>query len=361
MVKVRGSKDGDVLTAKFNGGSKSFFSTLRNTKSLVLLSVSGNEYCAEGYLKAIIYTALSTHHYVSFLVADEIYWHNLRQDFSCDEEIELKNKALVLGDNYLENNLKYFVSALDIDYETFQHQYAHLDINSKVSTINDLAKEKSNFEIVRWQSWVNSSPLYCSIKQKIEKLFNEVDLLKESVKYTADNFSNRHQNERNHYNILLKRSTGYLIEESPAVIWIAASQNYNFIVYPGEMIRSFKASKDYFIKKLSEHDDEMIISSKNPQLLVNWLEVSFTRSHSKKSHARSDDINEKINLDKLLFGDNTKDSSAIFKGVTEGVLSLNIEKEEKIELLIDIIMKYKQRPSSTLSNKLNDYSIPLEE
>lgn len=360
MVKVRGSKDGKIINSRFIGQSKSLFPNLKDTKILILLSVIGNEFCTGDYLKSIIKTAISTHQFATFLIADKVYWHNLRRDFSQEEEVAFKRKAVELGADYFERNIEAFLSPLNIVKDKFTEQHHNKTSQQKVKTINELAKIHSNFEIMFWEDWLNKNPSYQEFQFTIMSLFDTEKTLKNSVEEMASNFAKRHETEVKSYELLLKRSQGYLIEESPGVIWVAASLNYHFIAYPGEMIKPFKAAKEFFIKKKSNiYSNKFIILSENPERLINWLEVTFQRSHEDtllefKSEATrvNPTVNNLASLQTSL--------SEIIKGITEGLFALEIEKQEKIKILVDIIEEYQTRNKfsfSTSQEKLLDKDI----
>lgn len=337
MVKVKGSKSGNIVTAHFEGKSKSLYPSLKTTKALVLLSITGNEFCVGDYLKAIVEQACSTHEFTTFLIADEVFWNNLRVDFSSEEEEELRKQAFELGQTYFEENLSSFLSPLGLSTAQFDEQELKQFPLDKMTCLNRLAKEK-NFEVVNWSSWLKKSSKYLLKKDEIQSLFNSEDVLSDSVEDTASNFARRHETEENSKDLLLKQSKGYLIEETPGVIWVAASLGYNFITYPGEMIKPFKVAKDFFIKRQLKHNeiDPLSIYSKKPELLVNWLGVSFKRAHDvpEKNNPLKNSNNNIDELTNKLGGNITH----IMKGVTEGVFGQDIDKNEKIDFLSKIIL-----------------------
>ena len=340
MAKIRGSKNGKIITARFNGHAKSLFPTMKQTKALVLLSIIGNEFCTTDYLKSIIDEALKTHDFTTFLIADEVYWHNLRQKFSKDEEVLLKEKAMDLGAAYIEDHLGYFLSILGADITQFNAQHAKKSTAENMSIVNEIAKKHANFEIVCWRDWLDKSPSFHEKKETIMALYDTEELLKKSVEQTANNFSKRcHQSTNEPIELLHQRSKGYLIEESSAVMWIAASLGYHFIVYPGEMIKPFKTTKEFFIKDgdSSASDHEVSVKSVNSHLLVNWLEVSFQRSHEFCSST------PKASLEQIFSETNPIEISSMMKGVTEGIFSLVVDNETKVNLLVDIFTKCTNR------------------
>jgi hypothetical protein len=163
MARVNGSKHGKTIIAKFNGQSKSLFPHLNQTRIVVLLSVVGNKFCAFDYLNAIVKTALSTFEFTTFLIADEVYWHNLRNSFLKDEEVALKQQAVQLGSNFFESNLTSFLSPLGITRDDFCLQHQNKSTHERCNILNELAKN-SNFEVVFWSEWINKSTDFLKIK-----------------------------------------------------------------------------------------------------------------------------------------------------------------------------------------------------
>lgn len=337
MVKVKGSKAGNIVTAHFEGKSKSLYPSLKNTKALVLLSIVGNEFCTGEYLKAIIEKACSTHEFTTFLIADEVYWHNLRQDFSKNEEEVLRKQSSELGQEYFEKNLSSFLSPLSISAAEFDKQELKQFPLDKMGCLNKIAKEESNFEVVYWSDWLKKSDEFISKKNELQARFYTENELIDSIDETASNFARRHQTEKNSYDLLIKRSKGYLIEETPGVIWLSALLGYHFIVYPGELIKPFKKAKEYFIKSKTEEVGHLNIVSKNPELLANWLEVSFKRTHSKtpqKSHENNSSHHPNMPINQF-----DEKIVAMMKGVTEGIFSQDLNNDEKIDYLSKIILR----------------------
>ncbi|WP_115711484.1 hypothetical protein [Legionella sainthelensi] len=305
MPKVRGPRDGKVITASFDGKEKSLFPSLKTTKDLVLLSIRGNEYCTGEYLGAIVQQAVATHQTpvdhsgakgkATFLIADEIYWHNIKQLISSEPEVErLKQEAITIGDDYFLINLGSFLTPLNMTVEQFNEKYPNQSVNEMITIINQLAEEQGkNFEIVRWKTWVAQN----EGQEKINKLMNfydSVEGLKESVAKTQNDFVKRHGKDGDE-ELWRLRSHDYLTEESPAVMWLAASLGYNFIIYPGEILPPFEATKEFFVvpkhvprisqgKNILEEceHNEYSLHTDDPTRLVNWLEVNFKRSHPPK-------------------------------------------------------------------------------
>lgn len=291
MTKVKGC--GPILKASFDGKSKIFFPSLKanqscaGTKDLVLLSIIGNEYCQGDYLESIVENALATHEVTTFLVADEIYWHNLKLSDNPPPDMvdELKERATALGSDYIEKQLAHFLKPMKIDPKIFNENYKCKTIDEKIAIINDLARD-FKFGILRWKDWVAQAPESFKARQHaLLDLYSTNVELQKSVHEQAINFARRHTaNDLSQFDLFYVRSQGYLQEESLNIIWLSANLQYNFIVYPGEMPKPFAATKDYFInnREMASPEDMMLIQVNNSKLLVNWLEVNFTRRPEQK-------------------------------------------------------------------------------
>src|SRR5437016_5104762 len=110
MGRVKGNKTGPILTVKFNG--KGIVKGSQKTKALMLLSIVGNKYCANEYLQVSTEHATESYDFTTFLIADEVYWHNLKQSDTPTEaeELALKQNALSMGDDYFKANLSAFLA-----------------------------------------------------------------------------------------------------------------------------------------------------------------------------------------------------------------------------------------------------------
>ncbi|MGM9454762.1 hypothetical protein ACTAZI_15670 [Legionella bozemanae] len=310
MPKVRGPKEGKLVTASFDpinkrDNSKSRFPSLKTTKDLVLLSIKGNEFCAGDYLGAIVQQAVATHQTptdftgpkgkTTFLIADEIYWHNLKgKTTSPDEEVILKKNALEEGEKYFESNLAAFLTPLGMTVDEFKSRFPRsASMDEKISIINQLALEQGkNFEIVRWHTWVTQRDFDKTLKD-ILPYYDNVEGLQEAIEDSVIDFVKRHSKDEGDCEVWTERSRGYLREESPSIMLLAAQLGYNFIIYPGAILPPFSATKEYFvvdnhvariekghsIKEECTHN-KFCLHTENPSLLVNWLEVNFTRSHA---------------------------------------------------------------------------------
>ncbi|WP_298622868.1 hypothetical protein [uncultured Legionella sp.] len=342
MSKVKGPKEGDIVTAvfsgKLNGKGKSRFPSLVDTKDLVLLSIKGNEYCTGDYLAALVQHAVNTHSRKSdntlskgtttFLIADAIYWHNLKElPPETNDEATLKAQALNMGNQFFQDNLASFLQPLSIrtkklstltstetllikspeesrtelieeplSTEQFLEFYGDKTIDQQIAIINELAlSQGKNFEIMRWNTWINQANAAEKINAMMP-LYESEPGLKVSIDEDIAGFVSRHGTEPESAALWRYRSKDYLTEENPSIMWLAAYLEYNFIIYPGKILSSFNATRDFFIVKnhkttVSDGKSLEDVCSHNPlslhvpepNRLVNWLEPDFIRSFSNLS------------------------------------------------------------------------------
>lgn len=290
MTRVRGPKDGQVLNTLFNGSGRKHHADLKQTKALILLSIAGNEYCSGDYLEAIVQDSCKQFGSVTFLIADEVYWNNLKSigDLSITDSEALKSQALELGDQFIDDNLNSFLSPLSLDKEQLNMQGSGSSVDEQIAFINESSKEKGfNFEIIRWHDWVNnSSHHYARIQKEIEAVYDNTPELSQSINDTASDFARRHKQDGDE-TLWRERSRSYLKEESPAVMWLAAYLGYEFVCYPGSMIKPFLTTHHFFIhQQPSESASPFeIIASVGSR--ANWLDIHFERSRLKPNCAIS--------------------------------------------------------------------------
>jgi hypothetical protein len=285
MTQMKSEEDGQFITAKF-GRSKLFPGV--KSKNLVLLSIKGNAKCTGDHLGAIITRAVTNNpnkESTTFLIVDEIQWHNLKNAvISYEEEIQLKEKAIQLGLDYFESQLQYFLSPINLDVSRFNQLYPNKNAFEKLQIINDISKkEAKGFEILFWRDWDGRAPaIFKQNKTKLLEWYYTEEFLKKPLKESAVKFAESHS-EQGDRDILILRSEGFLREESLDVMWLAAYHGYNFVTYAGSMRPPLKATKMFFIKNSKDKstigDDKysaLYLYSDNPEQLVNWQEVSFS-------------------------------------------------------------------------------------
>lgn len=280
MTRVRGVQSGEVLSASFDSRIKREFKDLKKTKVLLLVSMIGNEYCSGDYLEASIANSINLHGDTTILLADRVYWNNLKSHDPIDDatQQQLANQAIQLGNDFIRKNLSRILRPLGINEVEFQHQYGTLDVNRQVEAINDLAKAKGiGLNLVRWADWVQGA------EEQLTQATQRMDAnpkMQKSIEDTANEFASRHKGEENS-EIWLSRSKSYLREETPAVIYLSAARGYQFIAYPGNMISPFETAKEMFINPKDDTPESKLAIHTN-QSLANWLDIHFKRSLSKE-------------------------------------------------------------------------------
>jgi hypothetical protein len=371
MTRVRGPKDGQVLNTLFNGSGRKHHADLKQTKALILLSIAGNEYCSGDYLRAIVQDSCKQFGSVTFLIADEVYWNNLKStgDLSIPDSETLKQRALELGDQFITDNLNAFLSPLSLNKEQLDIQGSGSSADEQIAFINESSKEKGfNFEIIRWQDWVNnSSHHYARIQKEIEAVYDTTPELSQSINDTASDFARRHKQDGDE-TLWRERSRSYLKEESPAVMWLAAYLDYEFVCYPGSMIKPFLTTHHFFIRQqpsesLSVSPFEIIASVGSR---ANWLDIHFERSRLKPNCAilPKEPSQQTISSASCAFFSNSSSSplSTSPDSVTEAFLhklteqiytNHNTTNDEKLEELISRLNELKNTRCNDKKSTLN--------
>lgn len=282
----------EIPIATFSGKSKSALtkSAIKETSVLVLLSIIGNIKCTSknGNLQHIIENSIKEHKRATFLIGDEVYWHNLKGNYvTASEESTLKKQAIALGDDYLNNNLPAFLAAIQSTNPEFNsHKFLaeNIPIAERVSAFNDeMQLLNINIKIIRWREWItNSESNFVENQSQIQSLYESEALLKEGIEASTEDFVRRHDKTMNMHHpaaaaLLRKRSHDYLLEESPAIFLIAAKLGFEFVAYPGRILDIHKATKEFFITNNPTGSTPFHIYSEDPGKLVNWLEIKFKR------------------------------------------------------------------------------------
>lgn len=281
MGKVRGVKNGDILSSSFDGRIKKNFKNIHETKVLLLVSIIGNEFCTGEYLQASIATAVQKHEEATVLIADEVYWNNLiSENHLTDEKIqELKNKALNLGEQFIAKNMVHILKGLGLDSIEFEKHYGSLGLSEQLEKLHELAAEKGiRFSLQRWAEWTDTPDLNIAGMSRVMNLNSK---MQDSIEATAKDFADRHKDEESS-EVWLTRSRAYLKEETPAVIWLAAKRGYHFIAYPGEEIAPFGTARELFINPEGSDDIDPELIIRTDSSLANWLDINFRRSKSKQ-------------------------------------------------------------------------------
>ncbi|MFA5960159.1 MAG: hypothetical protein WC785_06550 [Tatlockia sp.] len=279
------------------GISKKKFSTLTQgkvaQKNLVLLSIVGNPHCTGEYLTAMMARLLGDKkHFTTLLIADKVYWHNLKETPNPEPETVARHiqDALAEGEAYLRANLQYFLSAFDKkEQRAYYDELINLDSADEIiSRINQLAREKGiPFEIKRWNDFIESSLYYKNNEAAIQPYYcaDKDSELSKSLESQAVAFATRHaENNREKFDLLLAQSRSYLKDEYLALVLGGAEQNYNFVVYAGAPISFFDLLKKHFLVEQGKpSDNPYALQVPNARLLLNWLHTTFDKPKPKKN------------------------------------------------------------------------------
>lgn len=351
MPRERGKKNGsDLLVASFNNKNKGDIKNLEASKALLLVSIQGNKYCSGDYLQAEIETGITEHQTFTVLIADEIYWHNIRSEADCyleklldeiteqsgqvDEllnefipkyfdslldtlelDIDFKNNFLQLntkeqvavlkdlmvrtekklrlearsmGDRFFEENLPRILSALKLDEKKLSPDFSTLSVDDKIFYINHLVEHGTlsnfamrgegkpcNFSIVRWEQW-HSQTSFIQNKSKIEHIMQTVPPIKESIQQAALEFAERHsKKDQISKNIWQLRSQYYFRDEAPAIMWLAAHNGYDFIAYPGQILKPFENVQEVFIGSKNKYEIPEALFINCEGRAPYWLDIYF--------------------------------------------------------------------------------------
>lgn len=286
--KPKGPANGKLF-AKINGKAKRDLANLgiKDTSILILLSIEDNDQCKDEYLLAIAEESIESNVMSYFLVADELYKHNLKGLVNTEQEISaLTDQTNDKGTKYLKDILPVFLSVLENRINDFRHSsfitnYQEKSVHEQIDAVNRIAYENNvPLKIVTWLEWKEQLDT-----SEHEKLYDSVPVLKDSLDKTMHEFVARRllkgkiDNTDTHFltcpdaekQLLLEaRSRSYLREESPAIFLIAEKLNIHYIAYPKTITDVFQATKDYF--------------NINP-IYANWLRIGFRKKSLKLTEA----------------------------------------------------------------------------
>lgn len=284
------------MAAKFDGiEATAFKNDAGNSSILLLLSIHNNEHCTGPYLEQTVKHAVNQHKQTFCLIADEINWHN-RRGQELDNEIiqQLKHEAFENGSKFIKDNLPFILKGLATKIPSLRSNDfidVVLKTNDPIQYINQLAEEYNvPFKLMRWSDWLTTE--YRERKLAIEEVFKRDSEIQEKIQDTAKEFVNKQLirpiplndialqqcPEEEREQLLLKRSIGYLTEESIALYFIIAERGINFIAYPGKIRAAFVIAREFLITRLGDlNAHELSYPVENPDNVANWLHIAFKR------------------------------------------------------------------------------------
>jgi tRNA-dependent cyclodipeptide synthase len=162
------------------------------------------------------------------VIADTLQRHNLRISNPDLTESELILKTKKMGQDWLARN-----------------QYSFLELTQP-------------HHVFYWDEYLKNIQ-FNEAHEKIIQLYRENQEFQMSVQNTIANFTHR-SSKWNPNGIDQKDCTAYLLEETAILILLFAEHQYNFIVYPNDMLPCLKCAREFFLTKTSPD-------------LVEWLRV----------------------------------------------------------------------------------------
>jgi hypothetical protein len=138
---------------------------------------------------------------------------------------------------------------------------------------------------------INASPLMSNRKSSTPKLdlvrlpSHDRQSIMSSRSGTPFSSKNNKKYDQNKLDLIKLRSKDYLLEETPAIFWIAATLKYEFVAYPGKKLPLFEETRRQL---LVAHQDNMpttqpwMVKVKDPEKMINWVEISIKQTKESK-------------------------------------------------------------------------------
>lgn len=296
LTIIRPKAKEDKKIVKLNGGEykRREFGDLSERKALILISLD-NDDCKQESFKATVEAALAEFNFVTILIADEIYRHNLIEETyythtTTTEETrqtqmrKWRQEAIRRGDQWLEMHSPYLNEII-------------AKASYRSSSKGEAESANCPLTIVRWRDWLqdtNASAEYQALIQNFTDLYKTIDALKQGLQQSATEFATRRsRNDSDKYDLYFKNAMAYLLEECPAIIWIAAKLNYNAIIYPGKMTEALNRTRKFILNSISakeaimnsasSSDADVIrckIFSDNRGQLIRWVNAEIKSSYA---------------------------------------------------------------------------------
>jgi len=285
-----------------------------NHSLIVFLSILGNEFCRGAYLQESLRQAMDKNNQlnVTCLLTDEVYWHNLKGlNTSKSEEIELKQRAVELGQEFLQENLHVFLTVMQqynpkFSIDAFNLEYCDLSISDKVRNLNYEAKFYGiPLKIVLWKEWTADDD-YAAKKDEFTALAKSLPRLMDAFEETADSFARRQlkhpidinrdmilaacSNNTEKTELLKHRSWDYLSEECFALYYLAGKRGINLIAYPGKITQAFRETQQLIITNNPTEHIGLCIRVAKPRTLAGWIEIEKKTLDAAIMHAQQDSI-----------------------------------------------------------------------
>jgi len=158
----------------------------------------------------------------------------------CDS---LQRHSLQLGTNYSDEEIYTISNRLGAEW---------IDRNQEI-----LESITIPCEIFRWDDWLNQSD-FSECKKIIEELLMTDEEFRHSMDLTINDFVERFQKRQDNpvdEEIVRQASLNYLIEECAIIMIMWQKKNYNYIIYPSDILAVLYQA---YLKLVVLHDDNLL-------------------------------------------------------------------------------------------------------
>jgi tRNA-dependent cyclodipeptide synthase len=130
------------------------------------------------------------------------------------------------------------------------------------------------YSLYRWDQWLKAQE-YEAAKNTVDKLYTNDIQFKTAIDTSANKFISRYARRHPHpnqidYHRAYAAGTEYLKEECCVIMNIWRQYDYDFILYPGEMIDAVKMARHHFV--LQRNSEKL-----------KWLYIKFRRNNKTKA------------------------------------------------------------------------------
>lgn len=316
MPKVKGK--GSILNASFDGlgtkknSNEKIDANKKNESDksvLILISVTGNEYCEGEYLAAIIKDAVEKfRRKVSILIVDDLQKYNLQARKENVDASVLEKAYQGLMENWWKKNEDHLFAIFKIKESDKEYLKSIIDPNKKIEIFNQLAEVYSdmNCTIFNWESWIKHLPNYTEDEIKYVDDFKKDPLVKPLEESALDyakrkmkgetEFLDKDEKEK-YADRLQNLSKAFIKAETLGAIKGALDMGYDYIAYPGDALSVFSV---FYSAISANYRDE---SNQVRSFEYIWLHINFRKKQSKlKANAIQNSSDE---MDESQFTNNT--------------------------------------------------------
>ena len=229
------SKKQHGLKATFRHNPHGHKTTYPQSSTILLISVGQHYHEDEKFAATIDLINRSKFKKCDIMLGDSIQRHNMFTVHDEPSEI-IHKKSIVLGDEWLERNKKFY---------------------------NELSMP---YQIFRWDMWLKD-PNYKKYRMVIDELYNNDPVVHQAFQESINEFLSRYTKQFSNFNkeTACINCLEYLKEECAIIIPLWSELNYEFLIYPCNMLKAMAAIKE----KLMPTSDHLY-----------WLSLRFKRRAS---------------------------------------------------------------------------------